>query len=134
MSEAAVEAELTALLRSWAAALVANDPDRIAGFLEPDWSLVTPESGAVPGDRFLGLVASGALSHSRMSFDVLEVRVLEPVALVTAHGTNTGMWQGQPFEADEWVTDVFVRRHDGWRCCLSVLTPNLQSPLHARRD
>jgi hypothetical protein len=68
-----------------------------------------------------------------MSCTLLGVRVLGAVAVVTAHGTNAGVWQGEPFEADEWVTDVFVRRHDRWRCWLSALTPNLRSPLHARR-
>jgi hypothetical protein len=53
------------------------------------------------------------------------------VAVVLAHGTNRGTWQGAPFAADEWVTDVFVGRADGWRCTISALTPNFAatSPL-----
>lgn len=130
MTSQALEAEFAALLADWAAAIVANDSDRIAAFVEPDWALITPESGTVPGERFLAVVDAGHLTHSHMSFELLELRLLGDVAVITAHGTNRGYWQGKPFEADEWVTDVFIRRDGGWRCALSALTPNHQSPLH----
>ena len=41
-----------------------------------------------------------------------------------AHGVNHGHWRGTPFSADEWVTEMFVRRDDRWRCAFSALTPN----------
>jgi ketosteroid isomerase-like protein len=108
-----------ALLEQWAAAIVADDPERIAAFVEPDWVLVTPESGQVPGDRFLAVVSSGELTHSHMAFELLGVRLLGDVAVVTARGANRGSWQGTPFEVDEWVTEVFVRR-DGTVALLGV--------------
>jgi uncharacterized protein (TIGR02246 family) len=123
---------LPKLLAEWAEAIVANDPARIAEFMEPDWTLVTPESGQISADRFLAVVTSGELTHSRMSFEVVGLRRLGDVTVVVAHGTNAGSWQGQPFEADEWVTDVFVRRDGRWRCSVSALTPNHSSPLHVR--
>lgn len=112
------------LLDQWADALVANDASRIGSFAEPDWVIVGPEGG--PGERapFLALVESGDLTHSEMSFEVLDARVYGDVAVVLAHGTNKGTWQGTEFAADEWVTDVFVRRPEGWRCAFSTLTPN----------
>jgi ketosteroid isomerase-like protein len=115
--------EFQALLEDWAGAIVANDPDRIAAFAEADWELVTPESGPVPLDRFLAVVRDGSLTHSEMAFDVLSVRRHGDTAVVVAHGTNRGAWNGEPFTADEWVTEVFVRRDDRWRCVLSALTP-----------
>lgn len=117
--------EFQALLDAWAAAIVANDADLIASFAEPDWELVTPESGPVPLERFLGAVRSGGLTHSDMTFEVLSVRRHGAVAGVVAHGTNHGEWNGQPFSADEWVTEVFIHRDGRWRCALSALTPNL---------
>jgi hypothetical protein len=91
-----------------------------------------PETGQISGNRFLAVVTSGELTHSRMSFEVVEVRLLGDVAVVVGRGTNGGSWQGEPFEADEWVTEVFVRRNGTWRCSVSALTPNLSSPLHTR--
>ena len=48
--------EFQALLDRWASAIAANDADAIAAFAEPDWELVTPESGPVSLDRFLDVV------------------------------------------------------------------------------
>lgn len=117
-------ATFQALLDQWAEAIVANDAARIGSFAEPDWAIVGPEGG--PGERapFLALVESGDLTHSEMAFELLKARVYGDVAVILAHGTNKGSWQGTPFAADEWVTDVFVRRPDGWRCAISALTPN----------
>lgn len=117
--------EFQALLEEWAAAIVTNDADRISGFTEPDWELVTPESGPVPLAGFLGAVRDGSLTHSEMTFDVRAVRRYGDLAVVIAHGTNKGAWRGEPFSADEWVTELFIRRDGHWRCALSSLTPNL---------
>jgi hypothetical protein len=37
--------------------------------------------------------------------------------------TNTAHHLGRRFEADEWTTDVFVRRDGRWVCVLSHITP-----------
>lgn len=123
--------QFQALLNDWAAAIVANDANRIGAFAEPDWVLIGPEGGPLHRDRFLSVVASGDLTHSQMTFEVLDTRLYGDVAVVVAHGTNQGHWQGSPFEADEWTTDVFVRRDDGWRCAVSALTPNHAAPINA---
>ena len=116
--------EFATLLDDWARAIVANDAPRIASFTEPDWVIVGPEGGPGERQRFLDLVESGELTHSDMSFTVLDARVYGDVAVVLAHGTNHGTWQGQPFASDEWVTDIFVRREGQWLCAFSALTPN----------
>ena len=126
--------EFQALLDRWAEAIVANDAERIAAFTEPDWQLITPEGGPVSLDQFLAAVRSGDLTHSTMTFEVLDARIYGDTAVVVAHGTNAGRWQGQPIQADEWATDVFVRRPDGWRCSLAALTPNYASPINAARS
>jgi ketosteroid isomerase-like protein len=127
--------EFQALLEGWAEAIVANNADRIGAFAEPDWELITPESGPVPLDRFLDVVQSGNLTHSEMTFEVLSVRRHGDLAVVVAHGTNRGEWNGAPFSADEWVTEYFIQRDGHWRCALSSLTrsggttrPSLQRP------
>jgi ketosteroid isomerase-like protein len=122
---AAGRREFHALLEAWAQAIVADDADRIAAFAEPDWELVTPEAGPIPLEGFLGGVRNGALTHSEMSFEVLSVRRYGEVAVVVARGTNRGEFNGEPFSADEWVTDVFILRDGRWRCALSSLTPRV---------
>lgn len=111
------------LLDRWAAAIVSNDETRIDPFMLPGWYLVTPESGPIARERFLSVVASGELTHSEMTFDVLDVQLYGDVAVVVARGENRGAFRGAPFRADEWVTEVFVRGDDGWRAAASALTP-----------
>lgn len=121
-------AQAQRLLDRWAAAIVANDPSRIAGFATDDWMLVTPESGTVALDRFLTVVADGTLVHDQMSFEVLHVRRLVDSMVVIAHGVNRGTFASEPFSADELTTDLFVWDSGRWRCSVSALTPRTPSP------
>ena len=44
-----------------------------------------------------------------MTKKILRVKIYRDIALVTGRGQNTGTWQGQPLEADEWITDVYKK-------------------------
>jgi uncharacterized glyoxalase superfamily protein PhnB/ketosteroid isomerase-like protein len=111
----------SALTAEWNKAIVANDPDAIAAFAEPDWVLVG-ENGIYPGQQFLESVATGEVSHDSMTSDVHNVRVYGDVAVVIARVHNSGAYDGKAFTLDEWSTDVFVRRGDSWRCVHTHLT------------
>ncbi len=115
----------------WARAIVDNDAERIGRCATPDWLLLGPEGGIGHRDRFLALVAAGDLVHTAMALEVLEVRVFGDAAVVITHGTNAGTWQGRPFAADEWATNVVVRRDGRWLGSVTALTPNYAaSPQH----
>lgn len=120
-SSASEAASFSTVLTDWNAAIVANDPEAIGRFAEPDWFFVG-ENGIFPGDRFLDSVAKGRVTHDFMASDVHDVRVYGDVAIVTARVRNSGAFDGNPFQLDEWSTDVFVRRSDGWRCAVTHLT------------
>ena len=111
----------SALIADWNQAVVANDPDAIAAFAEPDWVFVG-ENGIFPGEQFLEAVATGQVSHDFMTSEVHDVRVYGDVAIVIARVRNRGEVGGNPFTLDEWSTDVFVRRGDRWRCSVTHLT------------
>src|SRR5690625_2084033 len=101
------------LLDAWAAAIAANDIGGILEFTEPDWQLIDPAAGPIPLARFLDVVRSGTLVHTAMSLEACSVlQVHDDVGVVIVHGTNTGSWQGNPFTAREWTTDVFVKHND----------------------
>lgn len=118
-----LSAQMQSVLDAWAAAIVANDPERIASFAEPEWVLVTPEAGAVSLAAFCEAVASGDLSHDAMEFTLLDAQQHGDVVVVRAHGTNSGTFRGAPFHANDWVTEVFIRANEIWRCAASALTP-----------
>ncbi|QUH03397.1 nuclear transport factor 2 family protein [Saccharopolyspora erythraea] len=125
-SDDAVGDELVAVADDWAAAIVSNDAARIAAFMAEDWVIVS-ESGISSRADFLALVDSGDLSHSAMSrVGAASVRVHEATAVYTARVTNTAHYRGRRFDADEWTTDVFVRRDGRWLCVHSHITPAAQ--------
>jgi uncharacterized protein (TIGR02246 family) len=115
--------ELTLIVDSWARAIVAGDAARIAGFMADDWVIVS-ETGVGTREQFLSLVGSGALTHSAMDrVSDARVRAYGDAAVVTMRQTNTAHFDARRFDADEWVTDVFVRRDQRWVCVLSQITP-----------
>ncbi|MEY9991245.1 uncharacterized protein (TIGR02246 family) [Streptomyces sp. V4I8] len=122
MSDDVRAAGLATAAHDWAAAMVSNDPARIAHFMADDWVIVS-ESGVSTREQFLALVESGDLTHS--AFQIIgdpRIRVHGDSAVVTARITNTAHYRGERFDADEWTTDVFVRRDDRWLCVLSHIT------------
>jgi Domain of unknown function (DUF4440) len=53
---------------------------------------------------------------------VSRVRVYGDTAVVTTRVTSTAHYQGQWFDADEWTTDMFVRRDGRWLFTLTHIT------------
>jgi ketosteroid isomerase-like protein len=115
-------AELLSAEQEWADAIVSNDSERIAQFMADDWVMVS-DTGISPRQQFLTSVESGDLSHSAMQFvSDARVRVYGETAVVTGRMTNTAHYQGRQIDADEWTTDVFVRRNGRWVCVLTHIT------------
>jgi ketosteroid isomerase-like protein len=116
------EAELLSVTQRWAEAIVANDATRISRFVTDDWVIVS-ESGITPGSTLLALVENGELTHSAMAvIGEPRVHILGDTATVTARITNTAFYRSTRFDADEWTTDVFLRRGDRWLCVLTHYT------------
>lgn len=117
-----VEQELLQLGKDWAAAMVANDAERIGSFMADDWVIVS-ERGIATREHFLGFVRSGQLTHSMFEMaDKARIRVYGDTAVMSIRVVNTAHFGGQTFEADEWASDVFVRRDGRWLCVLSHIT------------
>ncbi|MBD7980897.1 nuclear transport factor 2 family protein [Oerskovia merdavium] len=119
--------ELEAVEAAWGRAIVDNDAGAIGRFTTDDWQIVG-EDGITSRESFLALVRSGDLTHETMSKITGSVRDLGDVAVLTGRGANTGHYRGQAFSSDEWITDVFVRGADGWRCVRTHLTTARDEP------
>ena len=105
------------------AAVISNSVGEIKKCITADWVLVDSGGGIIPQEGFFNVHEQGLLSHSTMTKEILRVKVYADIALVTGRGQNTGTWQGQPMEADEWITDVYKKENDQWLCVLTHLTP-----------
>lgn len=104
-------------------AVISNNVNEIKKCITEDWVLVDSEGGIIPQEGFFQVLELGTLNHSTMTKKVLRVKVYGEIALVTGRGQNTGTWQGQPLEADEWITDVYRNVNNQWLCVLTHLTP-----------
>jgi uncharacterized protein (TIGR02246 family) len=115
--------KLVALADAWSEAIVSDDADRIAEYMTEDWVIVS-WTGVTARDDFLAYVRSGALGHSRMEgVGERRVRVYGDTAVLTVRAVSTAQFGGEDIDADEWTTDVFVRRDGTWRCALTHITP-----------
>lgn len=104
-------------------AVISNDCEKILACVSEDWVIIDPQGGILPQERFLSVVKQGMLKHTAMTKEILRVKIYDDIALVTGRGKNTGSFNAQPFELDEWVTDVYQKKNDKWLCVLTHLTP-----------
>ena len=104
-------------------AVISNNVLEIKNCITSDWVLVDAQGGVIPQEKFFSVLENGMLSHNSMTKEVLRVKIYGDIALVTGRGQNTGTWQGQAIEADEWITDVYKKENDKWLCVLTHLTP-----------
>ena len=118
----ATKQELLKFGADWAEAMVSNDAERIGSFMSDDWVIVS-ERGISTKERFMSFVESGSLTHSafEMASDA-RVEVYGDTAVMTIRVKNTAHFGGQQFDADEWASDVFVKRDGRWLCVLSHIT------------
>ena len=117
-----IEDELETAEIEFNRAMISNDRDQIARCVTDDWVLVTAERGPVPGAYILQLIGDGTLTHATMENQTLAVRHHGDGGTVTSRGKLTGTFNGAPIAADEWVTDVYVRRDGRWLCQVTHLS------------
>ena len=117
-----VEVEVRAISAAWDEALINNDAPLIAEFMTDDWVYVGPTGPTAKAD-IIGWIASGRLAHHSMTVvGVDRVTRAGDAVLLTSRKASSGVWDGVPYTADEWITEVYVRTDGTWRCKLSQKT------------
>jgi ketosteroid isomerase-like protein len=103
--------------------LIGNDAPLIASFMTDDWVYVGPD-GITPKADIIGWIASGRLVHHSMAM-VGTARVVRAgdAVVMTARMASSGTWDGVPYAADEWISEVYVRADGQWRCAFSQKSP-----------
>ena len=118
-----VEDDILAVSAAWDDALVANDAAAVASFMADDWVYVGP-NGATPKADIIGWIASGRLAHHTMRMvGAARVAVHADTVIVTARKASSGAWEGVGYTADEWISEVYVRKDRHWLCVLSQKCP-----------
>lgn len=123
LSDDPLRQEILNLAEGWAKALVSNDAAAIGSFMSDDWVIIG-QNGITKKRDFLPFIESGDLTHETMELiGEARVKIYGDTVVLTGRVTNNGHFKGQPFSADEWTTDVFLRRDGRWLCVLSQVTP-----------
>lgn len=108
------EKEILDGITNWAEAMLSNDADRIGSFMHDDWVIVS-ERGVATKEHFLSFVRSRALVHT--SFEIVDeprLQIYGDTAIMISRVTNTSIFNGQQFDADEFTTDVMVKVDGRW--------------------
>jgi ketosteroid isomerase-like protein len=116
-----IEDDVRATSAAMVEALLSNDASLVADFMTDDWIHVAATGVTLKSD-IIGWIASGRLVHQ--SLTVLSERVLRAgdAVLLTTRRASSGTWDGAPYTADEWVSDIYVETDGRWRCALSHKT------------
>jgi hypothetical protein len=93
-------AEIQQFERRFSSALARNDVGELQNYLSADWRIVTGDGGFIDRARFLEVIGSGDLKHSKMSFSEPTIRVYGDMALVTSHAQSGGSYKGADFQTD----------------------------------
>jgi ketosteroid isomerase-like protein len=115
-------AEIQQFEERFSSALARNDVGELQSYVSDDWRIVSGDGGVIDRARFLKVIGSGDLKHSKMSFSEPTIRVYGDTALVTSHGQSGGSYKGVDFQTDEIGTDVIVRKGGRWVCVFTQLT------------
>ena len=114
---------IIALEEAMGAAIFANDPAAVRGYLHEEWVLVGEGGSMLARDQFLDAIAEGTLVHTRMDFDKWRVKIVGDTAVATCIAWSAGRYGGHPFQTHERSTSVYAKTEDGWTCILTQLTP-----------
>jgi hypothetical protein len=107
---------------AFSSALARNAVGELEGYLSDDWKIISGDGDIIDKKRFLKVIASGDLKHTKMTSENQTIRRHGDVALVTARAKSTGTYKNMPFDTDEIGTDVIVRIQGHWVCVLTQLT------------
>lgn len=107
---------------AFSSALARNAVDELERYLSDDWSIISGDGAKIDKTRFLKVIASGDLKHTKMTFENQTIRRYGNMALVTSNAHSAGSYKGREFQTDEIGTDVIVEIHGHWVCVLTQLT------------
>jgi hypothetical protein len=115
-------AEIAKFETGFSSALARNAVQDLDRYLSDDWKIVSGDGDIIDKKRFLKVIASGDLKHTKMTSENQTIRRYGNAAFVTTRAKSAGSYKNMPFETDEIGTDVIVKIHGHWVCVLTQLT------------
>ena len=107
----------------WNKAIEENLVEEMGKYMDEEWIIFSGDGNITTKETFLQLVKDGNLVHSKMDFEILQVKIQGNTGLVMQRGTSAGTWQGQPFDNYEIASTVFVRKNNKWLAVQTMIAP-----------
>jgi len=105
------------------AAYETNDTEEISRLLSDDWSILEPSTGLSGKEQFLKAIKAGELTHTSMKKEICQVKLYNDFGVVISRGKNEGRYLDQPFDAEQWVTNIFIKNNSQWICVMTQEIP-----------
>lgn len=99
---------LKEIARQWDEAFASNDATAIMQFMAEDW-IIVGENGPTPKMEFMEPIIIGALTHTRMDTDEIQVKQYGDMAIIIGKGTSTGVYYGQAFHLYDGLQIFFLK-------------------------
>jgi hypothetical protein len=100
-----------------------NDTEKISKLLSDDWIILEPSTGLSDKEQFLQAIRDGRLKHSSMKKEVLQVKSYNDFTIVITRGKNKGNYLAEPFNAEQWVTNIYKKINSHWICVMTQEAP-----------
>ena len=123
MIESGLKSEFQEIENNLNDAYEANDVKKIAQLLSDNWTMLEPSLGIINRENILNAIREGKLTHSSMKKQVLQAKSFNNVAIVISRGKNIGRYLEKPFNAEVWVTNVYMKDGPNWICISTQEAP-----------
>lgn len=110
----------------WNKAIEDNLVEEMGRYMDESWIIFSGDGNITTKQTFLQLVKRGDLVHSKMDFEILQVKIYGNTGLIMQRGTSAGTWRGQPFENYEIASTVFVKNQNSWLAVQTMIAPAIK--------
>jgi ketosteroid isomerase-like protein len=112
----------------WATAELHSDTQALTELLDPDFLCVGPLGFLLTKDQYIGARRSGDLQQEAFDWQDVKVRVYGDTAIAVGSQIQKTKFQGNDVSGQFRVTQVWIRRADGWTIASLHLSPIGQPP------
>jgi ketosteroid isomerase-like protein len=123
--------QIAELGRRWAKAELESDAELLDSLLDADFVCVGPLGFVLNKEQYLAGRRSGDLKHEAFEWNDVHVRAYGDTALAVGAQVQKTTFQGHDASGQFRVTQVFIRKGDGWQMVSLHLSPIAQPPAWA---
>jgi ketosteroid isomerase-like protein len=123
MTETKLKSQFQMIEDKLNAAYEKNDLEEISRLLSDDWTILEPSTGLSGKEQFIKAIKDRNLIHSSMKKEVLQVKLYDDFAIVITRGKNEGRYFDKPFNAEQWVTNIYKKNNSQWICVMTQESP-----------